>query len=135
MVVIVIWRSDEGRRVEVAAMASAACDRFARVFNLANVLRVDLLDHSHHEASRGFLRLRIVGEIETRFAVGTKVLWVGGVAGAALAAQRGLPLVHQFVNLISGHRFRQNLQVGRCRRGAVRMLVFVGRRDTGRLLG
>jgi hypothetical protein len=57
------------------------------------------------------------------------------MASAALGAEVGLPLVHQFVNLISGHRLRQNLQIGRRRRGTVSMFVFMRWRGGGGLLG
>jgi hypothetical protein len=133
---IMIRRGYERPGIEVAAMTSAARDWrwwLAMVIDLADVLRVDFLNHSHHQAGGGFLRLGVVGEVEARAPVGANVLWVGGMAGAALGAERGLPLVHQFVDLIASHGFGQDLQVGRRRRGTVSM--FVGRGATGGLLG
>ena len=105
------------------------------VVDFADVLRVDLLDHSHHQAGGGFLRFRVISEVEARATVGSDVLRVGRMASAALGAEAGFPLVHQLVNLISGHRLRQNLQIGRRRRGTVSMFVFMGLRGGGGLLG
>ena len=105
------------------------------VVDFADVLRVDLLDHSHHQASSGFLRFRVVSEVETGLAIRADVLRICRMASAAFGTKRGLPLVHQLVNLISGHRLRQNLQIGRRRRGTVSMFVFMGLRGGGGLLG
>lgn len=132
---IVIWRSDEWRGIEVAAMAGGALNRPSGVFDFADVLRIDLLDHSHHQAGRVFFRLRVVGEVETRLAIGADVLRIGRMASAALGAKRSLPLVHQLVNLVAGHGFRQDLQVGRRRCRTVSMLVFMRWGGGGGLLG
>ena len=105
------------------------------VVDLADVLCVDLLNHPDHQAGSGFLRLRVISEVEARTPVGAEVLWIGGMAGAALGAERGLPLMHQFVNLIPSHRLRQDLQVGRRRRRTVSMFVFMGLWGGGGLLG
>jgi len=127
VVMIVIRRRYERAGIQMAAMTCAACYRQARVVDFADVLRVDLLDHSHHQACGSFLRLRVVGEVEARLAIRANVFWVDRMASAALGAKRGLPFVHELVHFVAGHGFRQNLEVGRRRCRTVTMLVFMGR--------
>jgi hypothetical protein len=75
------------------------------VVDLADILRVDLLNHPDHQAGSGFLRLRVISEVEARATVGSNVLRVGRMATAALGAEVGLPLVHQLMNFVAGHGF------------------------------
>ena len=54
-------------------------------------------------------------EVEQRVAVGADLVRVIGVAEIAVGAQRGGPLLHNFVDLLSGRILGQHLQVGRRR--------------------
>ena len=86
-------------------------------------------DHPVHQPRRVLLWLRVVGIIQPRLSVRPDVLGIGSVTGAALGAQRGLPLMHQFVNLLSRHGLRKHLQVSR--RRFVVMMMLLGRRLLG----
>lgn len=124
VVVIVIRRRNEGLGREVASMTSGATDWRASVLKLADVIRVDTVDHLDHQAGGGFFGLRVIGEVEHGASVGTLFDRVGGVAGGALSAQSGFPLVHDLVHLLAGECLGQNLEVGGRGRGS----MFVGLR-------
>lgn len=126
MIMIFLGRRED-RRIKMTAMARPATHRHARILHLAHVVRVDVLDHFVHQPCRVLLRLRVIGEIQPRFPVGANVFGIGGMAGAALSAQRGFPLVHEVVNLLAGHGLREDLEVGRCWFFMV-MRGFAGRR-------
>ena len=114
MVVIFFGRGEDGR-IEMAAMAGAAGYGHARVVDLADVVRIDVLNHLEHQAGGILLRLGVIGEVQAWLSVGSDVLGIGGVAGAALGAERGFPLMHEVVNFFAGHRLGENLEV--CRGG------------------
>jgi hypothetical protein len=130
-VIVVFYGRLEGLGAEVAAVAGAAGDRFAGVFNLADVLAVDLLGHLVHEACGGLFWLGVVGVVEARAAIGADVLGIGGVAGGAVCAEVGFPLVHELVDLLAGHGFGQDLEIGGGGRGGMLMCRWGG----GRLCG
>ncbi len=112
MIVIMIFGRFEGLRAEMAAMAGAAGDRIARVVHLADVLGVDLLGHLVHKPSGGFLRLGVIGEVQTWASVGANVLGIGGMAGGAASAKVRFPLVHDLMNLVAGKVLGQDLEIG-----------------------
>jgi len=125
---MLVRRGYEGFRPKMAAMAGAAGDRRAGVVDLADVVPVDILGHGEHQAGGCLLRLRVVGVFQARAAIGAEVVRVRRMAGAAMCAQRGLPLLHDLVNLFAAQGFGQNFEVGG--RG-MRVLVYFALRSAG----
>jgi hypothetical protein len=127
--IVIFLRRREDRRIEMSAMARSARYPHAGVLNLLHVIPVDVVYHPVHQPRRSLLRLGVVGKIQPWFSVGPDVLGIGSVTGTALGAQRGLPLVHQLVNLLSRHGLRKDFQIGR--RGFLVMMMLFGRRLLG----
>ena len=66
-----------------------------------------------HQPRRGLFLLGVVGKVEARSSIGANVVRIGGMAGVAMRAQRGFPLVHDVVNLLAGQGLWQNFEIGR----------------------
>lgn len=115
MLVFVVRRRNELLWRQVTPMAGAASHRLTRVVNHVDILGIDLFDHLVHETRGSLFLLGVVREIQARLAVGPDVIGIGRMTGAALGAQRRLPLVHEIVDLLAGHCFRQDLEIGRRR--------------------
>ena len=112
---------------QVPAMAGAAGHGRAGAVHHGNVVAVDIFNHLVHEPRSRFLWPRIVGEVERRLAIGTDLLGVGGVAGAAMGTQRRLPGLHDLVDLIAGKSLGQHFEIGG---GRMRALVLFMRRGS-----
>jgi len=115
-------------------MAGAAGNGLAGAVDVGDVPAVDFLGHGEHEARGCLFRLGVVGIVEAGAAVGANVRGVGGMAGAALSTEIGLPFFHQLVDLLAGHILGKHFEV--CGRGVrVVVMVFVfGGRGRGRCL-
>ena len=83
---MILWGRNEGLGFQMAAMASAAGDGGIRVGNLGYVILIDVLGHAEHQPGRRLLGLGVVGVFEPGPAVGTDIVGVCGMAGAAMGA-------------------------------------------------
>jgi len=129
--IMLIRRKNKHLRIHMATMAGAAGHLVFDVWNLRDVILVDVLRHGIHQPRGRLLSLRVVGKVQPRSAIGPNIIGVCRVAGAALHPQRALPGFHQLVNLLPGQRLRQHLQVGGSGEGALAMLRRA--RGSGRL--
>ena len=111
VVVIVVRRGHEGRRVSLAAMACGAGDGHAGVGHLADVLSVDLSDHLVHESRGVLFRLGVAGEVEPGMAVPGGSFGVDRVAMLAADSESLSPVVHDVVDLLEGEVLGQHLKV------------------------
>ena len=94
---------------------------FTRLFDLADVILVDVHHHPVHQPRRVLLRLGVIGEVQRPPAVRHFFVRIRGMAGCAFRSQFGFPLVHQLVHLLPRHVLGKHFQIGRG--GLVMMVV------------
>src|SRR5664279_136662 len=73
---VMVRRSHIRLRFLVPAMAGSATDRFARVVDLADIVRIDAFHHRVHQPGRGLFLFGVIGKIQARLAVRSDVFRV-----------------------------------------------------------
>lgn len=110
----------------MAAVAGSAGKRrvlhrhLIEFFRLGNVVLFHVLGHGVHDSSDLLFRFGVVIELESWTPVRPDVIWIGGMAGVAMRAERAGPSFHDVVDLVPGQILRQNLEIGWGREAARR---------------